>query len=75
MEYVPLIQNMYFKFQTQTKNALYLTIYSIIIHTIFLHKDDIQNLKVPSKLWRVSLTCAHATNQIQKEGWSHAQDE
>ena len=38
------------------------------IHTLFLKKNEIQNLKVLPNLWGVYLICAHATNQIHKEG-------
>ena len=41
---------MYFKVQSQIKNALYLTLYLSIIYTICLNKDDIQKLRVPPKL-------------------------
>ena len=42
--------------------------YLYIIHNLFLKEEGIQNLKELSKLWRDCLTCAHATNQIQKDG-------
>ena len=40
--------------------------YLSIIHTMYLKEDDTQNLLLI--LWRICLTCAHATNQVQREG-------
>ena len=45
----------YFKSYSQVNKSLYT--YN------FLHEIVIQNLRWPSKMWRVCLTCAHATNQ------------
>ena len=40
--------------------------YLSITHTIVLKEIDIQNIREPSNMCKVCLTCAHATNQIQR---------